>query len=102
MAQVVPRSAEQMVRDLLSRAIRERVVRPAGRDYDDPDPQCRSSGELVGTANLLFLFLREAVSREREACARIVLGDEGRDDFPVCMDVRDLAAAIRDREKGCG
>ena len=53
-----PKSIEQMVRDLLEQAIKDRLVAPNYRAWHDPDPQCRSSGELIGTANLLRDFLK--------------------------------------------
>jgi hypothetical protein len=52
-----PPSVEQMVRDLLTQALRDRLVAPdAG--WADPDPQARSSGDLTGVANLLAAFLK--------------------------------------------
>lgn len=46
---------EQMVRDLLTQAIKDGLV--ARADWTDPDPQYRSSGELVGVANMLTAYL---------------------------------------------
>lgn len=62
-------TVEQMLRDLLTEAIREELVRlpKPGTWGDDPDPQCRSPGELVGTANLLAAFLRGETTEEWEA-----------------------------------
>jgi hypothetical protein len=60
-------SVEQMCRDLLTAAahIDRSVRRPARRPADetppfDPDPQARSSGELVAMANLLAKLLDAA------------------------------------------
>jgi hypothetical protein len=47
---------EQMVRDLLAKAIQDELVAP-NKIWKNPDPQARSSGELVGVANLLRRFL---------------------------------------------
>jgi hypothetical protein len=52
-------SVEQMVRDLLEKAIKEGLVAPAVGRWSDPSPQARSSGELAGTANLLQSLLDE-------------------------------------------
>jgi glutaredoxin-related protein len=51
-------TVEQMVRDILEQAVRDGLVAKAYRRWDDPSPQARTSGELVGTANLLLEFLR--------------------------------------------
>ena len=45
-------SIEQIVRDLLDKAIEDGLVKITS-GWDDPDPQSRSSGELVGVANQL-------------------------------------------------
>lgn len=57
-------SVEQMVREILEKAIEDGLVAPAADEWDDPDPQCRSSGELVGVANLLNQFLRDRDKRK--------------------------------------
>lgn len=59
-------SVEQMVRDLLEKAIEDGLVAKSWRKWTDPDPQCRTSGELTGTANLLAQFLQvEAAAAEQ-------------------------------------
>ena len=63
----IPSSVEQMVRDLLELAIKEHLVDPSYREWDDPDPQCRSSGELVGVANLLHKYLADQNDRWQRA-----------------------------------
>jgi hypothetical protein len=55
-----PLSVEQMVRDLLSQAIRDGIVAPA-HSWTDADPQCRTAGELIGVANLLTSMLADRV-----------------------------------------
>ena len=63
-------TVEQMLRDLLTQAIKDRLARPPRKDewgMSGPDPQCRSSGELVGTANLLAAFLRGETTEQWEA-----------------------------------
>lgn len=45
-------SYEQMCRELLEVAMKDGLVAESV-EFDDPDPQCRSSGEMVGMANLL-------------------------------------------------
>lgn len=57
-------SVEQMVRELLARAIEDGLVNPATEQWDDPDPQARSAGELVGVANLLGDYLAKGLSPE--------------------------------------
>ncbi len=54
-----PATIEQMVRDLLEKAIQERLVAPEKKNWADPDPQIRTSGELVGAANLLQKLMRD-------------------------------------------
>lgn len=54
---------EQLARDILEVAIRDGLVSPAVKEWDDPDPQCRSSGELVAVANLISKFLRDRKER---------------------------------------
>lgn len=52
-------SVEQMCRDLLEVAIKDGLVGLTNNsNYKNPDPQTRSSGELVGMANLLSRFLK--------------------------------------------
>ncbi len=51
-------STEQMCRDLLTQAIKDEIVAPSEM-WANSDPQCRSSGELCGMANLLSGFLNE-------------------------------------------
>ncbi len=46
-------SAEQLVREILAKAIEVGLVAPNEVDWDDPDPQCRSAGELVFCSNLV-------------------------------------------------
>ena len=54
------RSIEQICRDVLTEAINEGLVFPTTVVlFDDPDPQARSSGELVGVANVLHEALLE-------------------------------------------
>ena len=55
-------SPEQLCRDLLTQAITDGLVGEP-TEFDDPDPQCRSAGELVGMANLLS----RSLSREPSA-----------------------------------
>ncbi|MFC9432756.1 hypothetical protein [Nocardia sp. NPDC057030] len=45
---------EQFARDLLSQAISDGLVSPASDEWNDPDPQARSAGELVALANSLM------------------------------------------------
>lgn len=54
-------SVEQMARDLLEQAIKDGLVAESQGKWDDADPQCRSSGELAGVANMLNGFLVQAV-----------------------------------------
>lgn len=51
---------EQICRDLLEQAIKDGLVAKAYKKWDDPDPQCRTAGELGGVANLLQAAIREA------------------------------------------
>jgi hypothetical protein len=44
---------EQFARDLLSQAISDGLVSLAADEWDDPDPQVRSAGELVSLANMI-------------------------------------------------
>ncbi len=46
--------------------------------------------------------IQAAVLEERERCAKIVLGDSEREDFPYCGDVRELANAIRGTDLAAG
>lgn len=64
-------SIEQMVRDLLEQALRDGLVRDTVL-YADPDPQCRSSGELCGAANLLAKFLRNSAKKRDDRWQRAV------------------------------
>ena len=57
-------SVEQMCRDLLEIAIRDGLVGPSA-EYEDPDPQCRSGGEMCGMANLLLEFLNQREADRR-------------------------------------
>jgi len=45
-------SLEQIVRDILSAALRDGVVGPSA-EYSDSDPQLRTSADLAGVANVL-------------------------------------------------
>lgn len=68
---------EQMVRDLLTQSIKEGLVAPAKDEWDDPDPQCRSAGELVGVANMLNEFLgrrKSAPKPEAKSLAEWIRG----------------------------
>jgi hypothetical protein len=56
-----------------------------GRGYADP-------GDLDDALRAAW---DAATLAERERCAKAALGDEDRDDFPWCGDVREIAAAIR-------
>ena len=59
-------SIEQMCRDLLEVAIREGLVAPSP-DWEIPDPQCRTSGELAGMANRLsFFFTQKSRDKYRD------------------------------------
>jgi len=49
-------SLEQMCRNLLEQAMNDGLVGDSN-EYEDSDPQVRSSGELVGMANLLAKLL---------------------------------------------
>lgn len=49
---------EQICRDLLEQAIKDGLVAKAHKKWDDPDPQCRTAGELAGVANLLVERMR--------------------------------------------
>lgn len=50
-------SIEQMVRDILEQAIKDGLVSLSKIRWVNPDPQCRSAGELVGPANILTKHL---------------------------------------------
>lgn len=53
-------SVEQMVRNLLSKAIEDDVVRKADRRiFEQNDPQEMTAGDLCGVANLLQRYLGE-------------------------------------------
>lgn len=64
------RSDEQLVRDLLSRAIEEGLVAPA-----DVDPQCRSAGELIRLSNMLSEEFVRAL-RERDDRWQMAVGHD--------------------------
>lgn len=57
-------SVEGMCRVLLARAVDDGIVALAPENWDRPDPEERSAGELVGVANLLAEFLNWGVHRE--------------------------------------
>lgn len=59
----MPRSIEQMCRELLRQAIEDKII--SGCDYwgDPIDPEHMSSGDLVGMANLLNQFFKEKLDR---------------------------------------
>jgi hypothetical protein len=59
-------SVEQMVRNLLERAVEDGLVDSADTQWDDPDPQSRTSQELTGIANMLARYLRDGAGAERE------------------------------------
>lgn len=59
-------SVEQRVRDLLTLAIREGLVGESD-NYDDPDPQVRTAGELCGVSNLLAEILRAEYAAGRQS-----------------------------------
>ena len=50
-------SIEQVIRDILEKAINDGLV-SSTQQFDDPSPQSRTSGDLVGCANILAEFLR--------------------------------------------
>lgn len=50
-------SIEQMCRELLVVALRDGLVSNS-KQYDDPDPQSRTAGDLAGVANKLEELLR--------------------------------------------
>lgn len=52
------RTIEQAVRDILEQAVKDGLVALAPLDWADPDPQCRSSGELAGCSEILAEFIR--------------------------------------------
>ena len=63
---------EQFVRDLLYTAIEEGLVRTAVHHWVDPDPQVRSSGELVRLANMIrdyIVWEKEEIERLRKELA---------------------------------
>ena len=55
------KSVEQMCRDLLTQAIKDRLVNHVGM-WQINDPQNRSSSDLAGMSNLLNEFFHEAVN----------------------------------------
>ncbi len=56
-------SLEQVIRDILERAVESGVVAlPEG--FDDPHPQARTAGELTGPANVLADYLAREDVRE--------------------------------------
>jgi hypothetical protein len=52
---------EQMARDLLTRAVKDRLLTLDYRQWSDPNPEKRSGPELQGVKNLLAKFLSDAV-----------------------------------------
>ena len=54
-----PPSIEQMCRELLAQAERDRLIRIRG------DVDMLSAGDLTGTANLLETYLRDAIRRSK-------------------------------------
>jgi hypothetical protein len=48
---------EQMARDLLSQAVKDRLLALDYRQWSDPNPQKRKGEEIVGVANMLAKFL---------------------------------------------
>ena len=66
---VEQKSIEQHCRDLLEMAIEELLVAP-NDEWKDPHPQARSSGELIGVANLL----RKILLGERDGRVMVRLG----------------------------
>ncbi len=68
----IPPSIEQMCRDLLDRAIADRIVTFRTETFNGQTcPQELSSGEIVGMANLLASYFAADVRRYRaavEAC----------------------------------
>jgi len=53
-------SVEQVIRDILTAALKDGIVSLRVFVWTDPDPQARSSGELVGPANVLQAWLTRA------------------------------------------
>ncbi len=81
-------SIEQMVRNLLEAALKDGLV-AASENYEDPDPQIRTAGELCGVANLLNQYFADAVKQcnDRwqlakghgiETAERLAAAEEGR------------------------
>lgn len=70
-----PVSIEQMVRNLLERAIHDRIVSmPRKGTFNDNDhhPQARTSGELVGVGNMLRDYLLATVKDRDDRWQRAV------------------------------
>jgi len=65
-------SVEQMCRDLLTQAISDGLVSPS-TEYSE-DPQCRSSGELVGMANMLASYLSDTRKPEKPRHSKPIEG----------------------------
>jgi len=56
---------QQIVRDILARAIEDGLVEPALEDRcDDPDPQRITAADLAGCTRLLAAWLRRKGARE--------------------------------------
>jgi hypothetical protein len=52
-------TVQQMVRDLLERAIEDGLVEPASEEQrDEPDPQSFTAEDLAGCTGVLAAFLR--------------------------------------------
>lgn len=46
-------TAEQLIRNILERAIEDGIVFPASRGFDDPEPQQRTDEELAVLAKMV-------------------------------------------------
>jgi hypothetical protein len=57
---VMNQSLEEDARDFLTLAIKDGLVALAHGEWDNPDPQVRSTGEIVALANFLDAIDRRA------------------------------------------
>jgi hypothetical protein len=77
-------SVEQMVRNLLTQAISDGVVRKADwRRFAQNDPQAMTAGDLCGVSNLLATYLRssEDMTLRDQLAAQAIQGIVGHEDF---------------------
>ncbi len=76
-------SIEQMVRDLLSMAIRDELI-----DAGQTDPQSFNGGDLCGCANLMQSFLlREATARDDRWQLAVGTSLENAEELAAALDI---------------